>query len=254
MTGQVVDGFVAVDLGPGVRAGFTTRAGGTSPAPWDSLDLGLHVGDDPERVRANRRLVEAGLGAPVAFSTQVHGTRVLGVTTHAVPGADSVGEADALVAGPGVGLAVLVADCVPVLLADAQAGLVATAHAGRAGVRDGVVAAAVAALVDRGAHVAEVRAAVGPCVCGACYEVPDALRAEVSAVVPSTWATTRTGTPALDLRAGVHAQLAAAGVTHVVDVAACTMEDDRFYSHRRDHGTTGRFAGVVVHTGTRRAP
>ena len=114
-----------VDLGPGVRAGFTTRTGGVSPAPWDSLNLGLNVTDDATRVRSNRARASAWLWAPFAFSSQVHGTHVvrLGSPPRDADGApvDSVGEADAIVAtAPGVGLGVLVADCVPVLLADAD--------------------------------------------------------------------------------------------------------------------------------------
>lgn len=254
-------GLVPVDLGPGVVAGFTTRAGGVSPAPWDSLDLGLNVGDDPDRVRTNRRRVAGALGVPLAFATQVHGAHVAEVGWPGPGGtpqgpavdADSVGEADGLVAGAGVGLGVLVADCVPVLLADADAGLVGTAHAGRRGVQLGVVGVVVDALVERGASRARVRAAVGPSVCGRCYEVPEQMRDEVAAVVPQAWSTTSAGTSGLDLRAGVLAQLAAAGVGAVTAVDVCTMEDDRFFSHRRFAGATGRFAGVVAHVGTRRA-
>jgi YfiH family protein len=247
--------LLEVDLGPGVRAAFTTRAGGVSPAPWASLDLGLGVGDDPERVRANRAAVSAAVGATVRFMTQVHGRDVI-VADAAPTGpepADSLGEADALVATSGHALGVLVADCVPVLLADPERGLVGAVHAGRHGVELDVVGAAVDALVGLGARRADLRAVVGPSVCGACYEVPDAMRAEVSALVPETWAQTREGTPSLDLPAGVAAQLAAAGVTAVDVLGVCTLEDPRFFSHRRDgrERPTGRFAGVVVHGGGR---
>lgn len=240
--------IVEVDLGPGVRAAFTTRAGGVSRGPWAALDLGLHVDDDPDAVRANRRTVGRWLGAEPAFATQVHGRDVV-VVNPGSSGADTVGEFDALVGRSGTAVGVLVADCVPVLLADAEAGVVAAVHAGRRGVLAGVVGAALDAMAAAGADRSRVRAAVGPAVCGRCYEVPDAMRDEVAATVPATWATTRAGTPALDLPAGVAAQLAAAGVTDVHLTGLCTMEDDRFYSHRRDggpHGRTGRFAGVVV--------
>jgi YfiH family protein len=244
---------VPVDLGPGVRAGFTTRAGGVSPAPWDSLDLGLGVQDDAARVRANRALVAEWLGAPVAFATQVHGTHVVRLDTPVGSGAhapDTVGEADAIVGtGPGNGLGVLVADCVPVLLADAEAGVVGVAHAGRRGLAEGVVAAALAAMVSAGARLDRVRAAVGPCACGRCYEVPATMRDHMALGRPATRSTTSWGTAALDLRAGVVADLGSAGVTSVHRVEACTIEDERFFSHRRAvrHGTTtGRFAGLVA--------
>ncbi len=241
--------LLEVDLGRGVRAGFTTRAGGISPEPWASLDLGLGVGDDPARVRANRAAVSAALGAPVHFVTQVHGRDVLVVDDGAPGVSDALGEADALVATSGHALGVLVADCVPVLLADPERGLVACAHAGRRGVEQDVVGAAVDALVGLGARREALRAVVGPSVCGSCYEVPEGMRAGVAARVPETWAQTRAGTPALDLPAGVAAQLAAAGVRQVEVLGVCTLEDERFFSHRRDgrEAPTGRFAGVVLH-------
>lgn len=250
-------GLLRVDLGPGVVAGFTTRHGGVSPAPWSSLDLGTSTGDDPARVRENRARVEQWVGAPVTFATQVHGDGVLGVGPEELAAWSgehpplTVGEADALVTETErLGLGVLVADCVPVLLADPVARVVAVAHAGRNGVAAGVVHRALDALVDRGASLADVRAAVGPSVCGRCYEVPEALREQVSAVVPETWATTDAGTPALDLPAGVLAQLASRGVS-AQHVDRCTLTDGDLFSHRRATAsgtTTGRQAGLVVLT------
>jgi YfiH family protein len=165
-------------------------------------------------------------------------------------GAATCGEQDALVTDqPGLGLGVLVADCVPVLLADPDARVVGVAHAGRQGLLDGVVGAALEALVAQGAHAERVRAVVGPAACGRCYEVPEQMRDEVAAVRPGTSSTTSWGTPALDLPAGVVAELRAAGVRTVVETGICTLEDERFYSHRlatRGGTTTGRFAGVVA--------
>lgn len=248
-----------VDLGPGVRAGFTTRAGGVSPAPWDSLNLGLGVHDDAARVRANRRRAAAWLGRPARFSTQVHGTAVAVLDREAAAdgpaepagGVDSVGDADALVATrtAAVGLGVLVADCVPVLLADPVAGVVATAHAGRRGLAEGVVPAVLRGMVAAGADLGRVRAALGPAVCGSCYEVPSTMRDEVAGTRPETWSTTSWGTPALDLPAGVAAELGSAGLASVERSHACTVEDDRWFSHRRatrSGTTTGRFAGLVA--------
>lgn len=246
-----------VDLGPGVRAAFTTRAGGTSPAPWDGLNLGLGVQDDAERVLAHRQAVGRWLGAPLVFGTQVHGVevRVLSGQDRASrsatgAGAETCGEYDALVtAARGLGLGVLVADCVPVLLADAEAGVVGVAHAGRQGLAEGVVGTVLDALVAQGARTEKLRAVVGPSACGRCYEVPADLRDEVASGRPATASTTSWGTPALDLPAGVVADLRAAGVADVVPTGICTLEDHRFYSHRlatRAGVTTGRFAGVVA--------
>ncbi|MDC7121320.1 peptidoglycan editing factor PgeF [Cellulomonas fimi] len=239
--------MLAVDLGPGVRAGFTTRTGGVSRVPYDALNLGAGVADEPSDVARNRGLVAGWVGAPVAFGTQVHGRAVAVVRTPA--DADdllaSVGEVDALVgAGPGVAVGVLVADCVPVLLADAEAGLVAAVHAGRRGLVAGVVEAAVDALVAEGAQPDRLRAAVGPCIAGRSYEVPADLRDEVAAAVPETAATTSWGTPALDLPAGVAAVLRRTGVRDVARADRDTYTDADLFSFRRD-GTTGRFAGVV---------
>jgi hypothetical protein len=108
----------------------------------------------------------------------------------------------------------------------------------------------VAALVARGASAGRLRAAVGPSVCGRCYEVPPVMRAEVAAAAPRAWAVTRQGTSALDLPGAVVAQLESAGVRDVQTLGVCTMEDSRFYSHRGESGATGRFAGVVAHLGT----
>ena len=250
-------GLLRVDLGPGVVAGFTTRHGGVSPAPWSSLDLGASTGDDPARVRENRARLEGWVGAPVAFAAQVHGDRVLPLgpddlaewSAGEPPAA--AGEADGLVTGTeGLGLGVLVADCVPVVLADPVARVVAVAHAGRKGVALGVVHRALDAILARGARPDDVRGAVGPAVCGRCYEVPEEMRDEVAALAPEAWATTDQGTAALDLPRAVLAQLAARGVD-AVHVDRCTRTDADLFSHRRatEAGvTTGRQAGVVVLT------
>jgi len=240
---------VEVDLGPGVRAGFTTRSGGVSVPPWDALNLGLEVGDAATRVLANRELVERWVGTRVAFASQVHGVDVRVLFDPPARSATSIGRYDALVStSPSVAVAVLVADCVPVLLADVEAGVVGAVHAGRRGLVAGVVEAAVDALVGAGARPDRLRAVVGPSISGVAYEVPAAMRDEVAAVLPETWATTAWGTPALDLPAGVAAALARTGVLDVQRLGICTSTDERFYSHRRAQrhgGTTGRFAGVI---------
>jgi len=132
---------------------------------------------------------------------------------------------------------------VPVLLADPETGWIAAAHSGRPGLAAGVVSAAVEALRERGAS--PTVAWIGPHVCGACYEVPPELQEEVTAVVPESRSTTSWGTPALDLGAGVRAQLQAAGITDVRVVDACTREDATWPSYRRDGAAATRFAGVI---------
>nr|WP_204025170.1 peptidoglycan editing factor PgeF [Sinosporangium siamense] len=235
-----------VSLGGRAKAAVTGRAGGTSAPPYDTRNLGGAVGDDPAAVRANRRITARDLGVDpghVVYMRQVHGRDVRYVT-EPFPD-DNVPALDAVFTDrPGLALAALVADCVPVLLADPAAGLVGAAHSGRPGTLLGVVPALVEAMAARGADPARMTALIGPSACGSCYEVPAEMRAEVAAAIPETYATTRQGTPALDVRAGVAAQLRRAGLPAVQHDARCTMESPELYSYRRDR-TTGRFAGYV---------
>ena len=224
-----------------VRMAFTDRRGGVSAPPYHSRNLGGGVGDDPAAVAANRKRTaeEFGLAATV-FMRQVHGADVAYVTE---PFGDEPPALDGIFTDvPGLGLAVLVADCAPVLLADPEAGVVGAAHSGRVGTVLGVVPALVAAMTAHGAR--DLVALVGPMACGRCYEVPAAMREEVAAAVPGSASTTRWGTPALDLRAGITGQLRRAGVTDIRHDARCTIEDPALFSHRRER-PTGRFAGYV---------
>lgn len=233
----------------GAAGWFTTRAGGVSPPPWDSLNLGAHVGDDVVRVRVNAERIVARLGVDgLNLPEQVHGVGVL-VVEAAGPGLRVHGGADALVTRhQKVAIGVVVADCMPVLLADADAGVVAAAHAGRRGLAAGVLQVTVAAMQGLGADPSRISAVIGPSICGRCYEVPAELQDEVTARVPDAASTTRSGTPGLDLPAGASGALARAGVTQVTLPASCTAEDRRFYSYRRD-GVTGRCAGIVMLAG-----
>ncbi len=237
--------FLASGSGAGARWAVTDRSGGRSIGPYDSLNLGDHVGDDPDRVAANRALLAAEMDlAPedLRFMSQVHGARVAQVGRG--PGADAP-EADALVtADRGVGLVVLVADCVPVLFAARRSDVIAVAHAGRRGVAGGVVPATVAAMQELGARPSRMVVKVGPAICGQCYEVPQAMQEEICAAVPEARSTTRHGTPGLDLRSGVVAQLLQVGVRTIEVESWCTAERADLYSHRRD-GVSGRFAGLV---------
>jgi polyphenol oxidase len=224
---------------------FTDRRGGRSASPYESFNLGGHVGDDPASVTANRQRLAREIGVPeerLVWMTQVHGT---GVAIVEDAGENPVADVDALVtATPGLVLCVLVADCVPVLLADPVAGVVAAVHAGREGVRRGVVPAALAAMTRLGARPRDVEALLGPAVCGADYEVPAAMQSEVAQVAPASAVRTRRGTAGLDLRAGLAEVLRGAGVGQVVHDPRCTVEDRQLFSHRRD-GVTGRQAGLV---------
>lgn len=228
-----------------VRRVVTTRAGGASRPPYDTFNLGDHVGDDEGNVFANRKRLAAELGLAedkLAWMEQVHGrtaTIVDGSETEAAEATDAL-----VTATPGVALVVLVADCVPILLADAEAGVVAAVHAGRVGTRVGVVPATVAAMREVGAEPHRIEALLGPAICGDCYEVPAAMAADVEKHVPGSACRTRTGTPGLDLRAGLWRQLADLGVGKIGVDPRCTNEDKTLFSYRRD-GTTGRIAGIT---------
>jgi polyphenol oxidase len=224
----------------GVVRAVTDRSDGVSTGTYAGLNLGGHVADDPAAVAENRRLLEQRLGRPVVYMDQCHGAGV--AVVDAVP--DTAPRCDAVVTrSTDVALAVLVADCVPVLLSG-SGGVVAAVHAGRPGLVAGVVPAALATMHDLGAG--EVDAVVGPSVCGRCYEVPAEMRDTAAAVQPVSATVSWTGTPAIDVAAGVVAQLREGGVT-VRWVPGCSRESDHLYSYRRD-GLTGRFAGVVART------
>jgi YfiH family protein len=266
--------LVAEDLlEAGVVAAFTGRTGGSSAPPYATLNLGLAVGDDLRRVLANRRRVATVLGLagrPWALARQVHGNRVLAVDTGRpgagpVPsgpgrvetmglgqgppeGKPPVGEADGLVTtDPGVVLGVLTADCAPVLLADPAAGVVGAVHAGWRGLAAGVVEAGVAAMAALGADPAATVGLVGPAVGGCCYEVGPDVREAVGTRYPAALATTRDGRPALDPAAGAVQALERAGIGRIRVAGECTVDlADRHFSHRRDHGRTGRQAGLIA--------
>lgn len=231
----------------GAHFAFTDRWGGVSAVPYEELNLGGAVGDDPAAVRANRARVAESLGLDpglVVWMNQVHG-RDVAVVDGPWPFGEDIPAVDAVVtARRGLALAVLTADCTPVLLADPVAGIAGAVHAGRPGLVAGVVPAAVEAMVSLGAEPGRIVARTGPAVCGRCYEVPAEMRDAVSEVVPAARAETSWGTPAVDVVAGVHAQLAEAGVTDRLRSAVCTLESRDHFSYRRDR-VTGRLAGYV---------
>jgi YfiH family protein len=247
--------LVAEDLlEAGVVAAFTSRAGGSSAPPYDSCNLGMRIGDDPRRVLSNRRRVLTVLGLagrPIACVRQVHGPSVVTVDPAALgdgppEGKAPLAEADALVTGSAEPvLMVITADCVPVLLADPAARVVAAVHAGWRGLAAGVVEAGVAALAAAGGDPAATVGLVGPCVGPAGYEVSPEVQAQVAGRYASAEARTEAGTPALDLAAGAAEALGRAGVGEIRSSGEHTGAAERFFSYRRA-STTGRQAGLVA--------
>lgn len=230
----------------GAHFAFTDRWGGVSAAPYATANLGDHVGDRPDAVAANRERVAGELGldpARVCWLRQVHGSAVV-VADGPWPGG-APPEADGQVtARRGLALAVLTADCTPVLLADPVAGVAGAAHAGRPGLEAGVVPATVAAMRALGADPARIVAHTGPAICGRCYEVPAPMRDAAERAVPGSAATTRQGTPSVDIPEGVRRQLAGCGVEDLVLSPVCTRESPDHFSYRRAR-TTGRQASYV---------
>ena len=228
-----------------VRRVTTTRAGGVSLPPFDTFNLGDHIGDDPDAVAANRRRLAAAIGLPVdrvVWMNQVHGEHVECVDA---PRTDAFEATDALVTTTrGLALAVVTADCVPVLMADSRAGVLGAAHAGRVGAAAGVVLQTLEAMLEAGARPGDVSVLLGPAVSGANYEVPEEMAAEVEAQLPGSRTTTAAGTPGLDLRAGIARQLIDAGITAIDIDPRCTVADPALFSHRRD-APTGRLASLI---------
>jgi hypothetical protein len=238
--------WLEADLG-GARAAFSTRLGGVSAAPFDSLNLGLLTDDEPTAVAENRRRLAASLGFPpdcVAIAHQVHGTRLLrppggsggSFQTSAVrtePRDWGIEEADGhVLVEPGSAAFVLTADCLPVALHGPDG--VAIVHAGWRGLAAGMVSAGAEAV---GATAAAIGPGIGPC----CYEVGDEVRAAFAGMGDGV-----TGGRMLDLPEVARRQLAAAGVGKAESAGLCTYcEPDLFFSHRRDAGRTGRQGGAV---------
>jgi len=213
---------------------FTTRRNGASLAPYESLNLAQHVGDDAQTVARNRELLRKITG-PVQFMNQVHGDDVVEVKTLI-----DDPTCDALITTvPGIALAVMVADCIPLLLS--SSGVVGAVHVGRRGLMNSVAIKAVEAMRALGAG--QIHAQLGASICGRCYEVPQELSDEVCAKHPAASSLTNNLTPALDLPRALIADLVAIGVTYEAS-PICTLENNEYFSYRR-HNITGRNAGVV---------
>jgi YfiH family protein len=214
---------------------FTNRHGGFSHGDYSSWNLASHVGDDPTDVERNREKLQERVGE-FAIMSQVHGDSVFIVDQ--VPVQAPV--ADALIsANPEIALVVMVADCIPLLLRSEN--LVAAVHVGRAGLMNSIALKTVAMMTTLGAK--QIMGTIGPAICGNCYEVPQELQDEVIAIHPLARSKTRTGTPALDLPKALIAALAEVDVPVGIS-AGCTLEDENYFSYRRNQ-ITGRQAGVI---------
>jgi YfiH family protein len=219
-----------------VNYSFTDRTGGLSTGAFLSRNLATHVGDNQATVFSNRAELETLLGLPIQFMNQVHGNVV------ATVGEEIIAEptSDALVTQiVGIGLAVMVADCIPLLLASSQT--VAAVHVGRKGLMNNVALAAIKEMRSR--DTSEIRAVVGPSICGQCYEVSQDIYDDVTKTFPLAASKTSDGGFALDLSRALIDQLKGLGV-RVIDEGRCTVEESNLYSYRRD-GVTGRQVGVV---------
>ena len=224
---------------------FTSRAGGVSAAPYDSFNLGAHVGDDTADVAANRARLAEVLGLPEERFVWMEQLHTNTVTLVDGPSAAPVEATDALVTRQkDLALCVLVADCTPVLLSDHTAGVIGAAHAGRMGARNGIVKNTVEAMVGLGAEPSRIQVLLGPAAAGESYEVPEGMALDVEKHLPGSRTRTKKGTPGIDVRAGLVRQLLSLGVTHIDADPRDTITDKDFFSHRRE-GVTGRQAGVI---------
>jgi len=231
----------AIDL-PGARAAFSTRRGGHSTGPYESLNLGWLTDDDPRSVTHNRATLQSELGAPpLSFVHQVHGAEVCRITAETPQPRERAGgiRVDGQATDQrDVALSALVADCLPIALA--APGAVAMLHAGWRGLATGMIAAGVTAVGELGAD-GELSAAIGPGAGPCCYEVGAEVH-EPFAGIPDAHAGRN-----LDLKAVARHQLREAGVVTIADIGMCTICSDPglLFSHRRDRGVTGRQAGVA---------
>lgn len=235
-----------------VPHGFPTRAGGVSVAPFDSLNSSRVVGDRDEAVTENlRRLATA---AQVAEGRLFAVTQVHGATVVEAPGVTPQTEADAVWSGTaGTSVGVRTADCVPILLQDVRSGRVAAVHAGWRGVIAEITARTLEIWFEKGTRPADVRAAIGPCIQRCCFEVDGDLPARFEAAFGSDVVVPVEGKAKrhLDLPKAVAATLAKQGVSpsHMVTLPHCTRCDERFFSHRRDRGLTGRHLSFITCVG-----
>jgi len=251
-------------IAPPFAHGFSTRAGGVSAAPFDTLNLGARWGDAAANVAENRRrlLRAVGVAGPLYVARQVHGAAVVRVSAGDDPAAVARVEADALITDDtGVAVGVFVADCIPALIVDPRTGAVGAAHAGWRGTVAGVLPAVVRALVDQlGARPDDLRVVLGPAIGACCFEVGAEVVREFEAALGTAASSDVirqsprgvAGKWHVDLKAANRVLLERAGVAaDAIDTGAdCTAHDRaRFFSYRRDR-ESGQQMGVVVRSAT----
>ncbi len=245
-----------------VAHAFTTRLGGVSLSPYSSLNLGLHVGDDPQKVIANRQLICEALGVDISrlvAGQQVHGDKVVTVgAAHAGRGATSEGDAlpgvDALVTGePYVLLSSYYADCVPLLFLDPVRRVIALAHAGWKGTVQNIGIKTLHHMIEKhGCKAEDILVAVGPAIGPCCYEVDAPVMKAVEMCLPGGSVPACSGKPGrwwLDLPVVNYRLLLGAGVrAENISMAACctACRDGLFYSYRKQNGSTGRMASLIM--------
>lgn len=232
---------IPVPLGSRAHAVFTTRLGGISEGDFASLNLGGKVGDDAKAVFSNRCALQNTLKADLCLVGQVHGNSVFDADSivdswNTQYGFDATGfadskvriEADAQVSTAcSLALGMFAADCLPVLLADSESGVIAAAHCGRKGLMSGVLDSTIEAMCEKGAERSNITAVLGPCICGDCYEVGEEIASDFERRYPQTATQTRFGGVGIDIAEAARIDLALAGVANVVDalprVAAATQ-------------------------------
>ncbi len=242
-------------LSAGFRHAFFLRNGGVSPAPFDSLNFSVSVGDTPAHVHDNLRIAADDLGVAadhILYLDQIHsalvlpGSRADHAATYRTTQGDGVVSADPLVA-----CAVRTADCAPVLIADRASGAVAAIHSGWKSTAQDIVAAGVRALRELAGGRVDLLAAVGPHIEACCFEVGDDVATTLAGASPDHEVVRPgpRGRPHVDLRRIIHAQLARAGVAQqaIDHVRGCSVCDrERFFSYRRDGARSGRMLAAIV--------
>ncbi len=229
--GKPIPVTIPVALGARTHAVFTTRLGGISEGSFASLNLGGRAGDSEEAVTSNRAALQRALQADLSLVAQVHGNEVFDADTvvdswNTPYGFDATGfadsklriESDAQVStAHSLALGMFAADCLPVLLADDEAGVIAAAHCGRKGLMAGVLDSAIEAMCEKGAERSRINAVLGPCICGSCYEVGESIALDFEKRYPQTVTKTRFGGLGIDIAEAARIDLALAGVANIVN-------------------------------------
>jgi YfiH family protein len=215
---------------------FTDSTGGNSAGAFRSRNLALHVGDQPKSVERNRMELSDEIDRPIQFMNQVHGNdvEVIDQFSHVSPTVDALVTTNSTIA-----LAVMVADCIPLLLSNE--GSIAAVHIGRRGLLNHLTQRTLS--VMNALNPSPITAIIGPSICGTCYEVSEDVFDEVTSLFPRSQSQTSAGGFALDLAAALTFDLQESGIT-VHDYSRCTVEENSLFSYRRD-GVTGRQAGVI---------